>query len=206
MAKKNNDFYFKSFVECATLALEGARLLEDVVHNFDPRTIPEKIDKMHEIEHAADVKKHETLNVLLKAFITPIDREDIIGVSQNIDEMCDKIEDVMLRIYINHIQSIRPESKELSTIVVKCCEELIELLKEFADFKHSKDMKDIIIRINSLEEEADKLYIKCMYELHGSGDALEIMAWRDIYNYLEKCTDTCEHVADIVESVALKNS
>ncbi len=206
MAKKQNDFYFNNFSECASLALEGAKLLEEIVLNFNPDELDENLEKMHKVEHAADLKKHEMLNVLMKAFITPIDREDIIQVSQNIDEMCDKIEDVLLRIYINHIKTIRPEAKELFGIVVKCCEEVQLMLGEFADFKRSKKLKEHIININSLEEQADKLYIKCMYDLHGGSDVLEIMAWKDIYVYLEKCTDTSEHIADIVESVAMKNS
>ena len=71
------------------------------------------------MEHAADEKKHEVLDALVKAFITPIEREDIILLSQNIDEVTDKIEDVMLRLYYNNIQSIRPDSLELVSIVVK---------------------------------------------------------------------------------------
>ena len=37
-------------------------------------------------------------------------------------------------------------------------------------------------------------------------DVRNIIAWRERYTYLEKCADACEHVADIVGSVAMKNS
>ena len=121
--------------------------------------------------------------------------------------MTDKIEDVLIRIYFNRVNTVRPDALELVKIVVKCCDEVHLMLKEFRDFKRSKEMKKHIININSLEEEADKLYIKCMYDLHDpKTDVLEVIAWSDIYTYLEKCSDTAEHIADIVESVAMKNS
>ena len=114
---------------------------------------------------------------------------------------------MLIRIYYNHIQSIRPDALELAETVVKCCGEAKSLMDEFADFKHSKSLRDHIIRINTMEEEADKRYISCMYQLHGAcRDPIEIIAWREIYNYLEKCADACEHVADMVESAVMKNS
>ncbi len=207
MAKKQNDYYFENFAECAALACQGSQFLEKVVNNFDPEKVEEYLHEMHLIEHTADGKKHEMLNVLLKAFITPIDREDILAMSQNIDELSDKIEDVLIRIYFNRVKTIRPRAIEFVSVVNKCFNEVHELMREFKDFKHSKTIKDHIININSLEEQADKLYIDCMYELHdGETDVLEVIAWTDVYTYLEKCADTGEHIADLVESVAMKNS
>ena len=107
MAKKSDSFYFGNFYACADCAYQAAHLLERVMRDFDPLLIREKLDDMHKVEHAADEKKHEVLDALVKAFITPIEREDIILLSQNIDEVTDKIEDVMLRLYYNNIQSIR---------------------------------------------------------------------------------------------------
>ena len=177
------------------------------MRDFDPQQIKEKLDEMHAVEHAADDKKHELLNVLAKAFITPIEREDIILLSQNIDEVTDKIEDVLLRLYCNNVQRIRPDALKLSEVVIRCCEEAKRMLEEFADFKHSKTLQDHIIRINTLEEEADQLFISSLRTLHTTcTDPLEVIVWREIYIYLEKCVDACEHVADTVESVVMKNS
>ena len=58
-----------------------------------------------------------------------------------------------------------------------------------------------------MEEEGDNLYIDGMRGLHtGDCSPLEVIAWRDIYSYLERCMDACEHAADVVESVIMKNS
>ena len=111
-------------------------------------------------------------------------------LSHHIDEVTDKLEEVLIRIYINNVKVIRPEALRMLDTVIECCDELKKLLDEFSDFKRSEKLKPIIIRINSLEEEADKLYIDNMRKLHvEEKDVLQIIAWREIYTYLEKCAD-----------------
>ena len=128
-------------------------------------------------------------------------------LSQCIDELTDKIEDVLIRIYYNNMKAIRPETLSLARVVVRCCEAVRDMMVEFADFKHSKKLHEHIIHINTMEEEADGLFISSMHNLHTSStDALEIIACREVYIYLEKCADACEHVADVVESIVMKNS
>ncbi len=207
MAKKQNEYYFNNFIECAEKSSAASKLLVDYMANYSEANIEEKMAEMHEIEHSADVKKHELTEVLVKAFITPIDREDLVEVSHNLDDLTDKIEEVLIRLYLNHVIEINPNAVKLAGIVSECCEEVSALMHEFSDFKRSKTLKEHIIKINSLEEQADKLYMSSMHSLHAeSKDALYIIAWRDIYTYLEKCSDTAEHIADIVESVIMKNS
>lgn len=207
MSKKQDAYYFNNFIECAQCACEAADLLEQIFSNFHRDSLAQDMDKMHALEHAGDQKKHDLVEVLVKAFITPIDREDILELSQTIDDLTDKVEDVLIRIYCTNVSNIRPDALPLVKVVRKLCDNVLLLLKEFSDFRHSKALKNLIISINSLEEEADKLYIQCMYDLHStSRDPMEVLAWRDIYTYLERCADTAEHIADSVESVIMKNA
>lgn len=206
MAKKNDAYYFNNFAECAEFSVNASKLLGKIMENFDQSKLQEYMNEMHEIEHSADMKKHELTEALVKAFITPIEREDIVEVSRNLDELTDKIEDVLIRIYCNRVSEIREDAKEMVKIVIKSCDEVLALMREFGDFKRSKKLKEHIIAINSLEEEADSLYVSSMYKLHGETDPIAIIAWRDIYMFLEKCLDTSEHIADIVESVVMKNT
>ncbi len=207
MSKKQDTYYFENFIACAELSTHAAKLLATIMKNFDESKLQNYLDAMHGFENAADMKKHELSETLVKAFITPLDREDLIEVSRELDELIDQVEDVLIRIYYNHVVGIRPDAIELSNVVVKCCEEVLGLMKELANFKRSKSLKDHIIRINSLEGEADRLFMNCMYHLHAECDnVMEVIAWRDIYIYLERCTDTAEHIADIVEGVIMKNS
>ena len=207
MGSKQNSFYFDNFIACADYSRKAAQLLYKGMRQFDPAQIGDMLEEMHEVEHAGDEKKHELLNVLAKAFITPIEREDIILLGQNIDEVTDKIEDVLLRMYCNNIKSVRPDALELVAVVIECCNELKEMLEEFPRFKNSKKLHEKIVNINTLEEKADQLFISSMRNLHTTcDDPVMIIVWREIYIYLEKCVDACEHVADTVESVIMKNS
>lgn len=207
MSKKQDAFYYDNFAACAELVRKATHFLKEKLTAFDPAKMEENMEEIHRIEHEADEKKHQLTDRLAKAFITPIEREDIISLSYNIDELTDKAEEVFIRIYMNNVQTIRPDALRMLDIVIACTEEVCALVKEFPDFRRSKKLNESIIRINSLEEQADRIYFASMRALHTEGgDVLEILAWREIYTYLEKCADACEHVADVVEEVVMKNS
>ena len=207
MSKKQDDYYFDNFIECAQYSCKEAYLLKEILTDFKSDEIPKRMEEVHDLERQADTHRHEITDRLAKAFITPIEREDIIALSHHIDDVTDKIEEVLIRVYINGVQKMRPEVFRMLDVVIECCEELQNLLKEFKNFKHSKKLKESIIQLNSLEEKEDQLFIDSMRKLHTEEqDVRNIIAWREIYTYLEKCADACEHVADIVDSVAMKNS
>ena len=207
MSKKSDNYYFKNFVICAEYGEEAARMLERNLKEFDVTHLSERLDEIHGIEHAADQKKHEMLATLVKEFITPIEREDIILLSEAIDEVTDTIEDVMIRLYINHIRTIRPDAEAFAHLITRCCKNLSRLMEEFKNFKKSKKLYGLMVELHTLEGEGDRLFIQAMRRLHTEvSDPLEVIAWREIYIYLEKCCDACEHTANAAERVILKNT
>ena len=207
MARKQDAYYFDNFIACAEESCQAASLLRKVLGDFKPQELEKYLEEIHEIEHRADGKKHEMLDRLAKEFIPPIEREDIASLGDNIDEVTDKLEDVLIRVYINNVEEIRRDAIDLMDVVSQCCEEMKEMMKDFSDFRRSKTLKQRIIRINELEEKADQLFVSGMRELHVTEkDAIKIIAWREIYSYMEKCADACEHVADTVQNVVMKNS
>ena len=207
MSKKQDAFYFDNFIACSQFALDAAERLKDILVTFKSEDLSARQEELHAIERAADEKRHSLTDKLAKAFITPIEREDIVSLSHNIDEVTDKIEEVLIRIYINGVREIRPEAFQMLDLVIECCREMCGLMREFPNFKKSDRLMSRIIRINTLEEQADALYISSMRDLHRKEkDLLQIIAWREIYDYREKCADACEHVANAVESIMMKNS
>ena len=207
MSKKSDNYYFKNFVICAEYGEEAARMLERNLKEFDVTHLSERLDEIHGIEHAAEKKKHEMLAALVKEFITPIEREDIILLSEAIDEVTDTIEDVMIRLYINNIRMIRPDAEAFAHLITRCCKTLSRLMEEFKNFKKSKKLYGLMVELHTLEGEGDRLFIQAMRRLHTEGsDSLEVIVWREIYIYLEKCCDACEHTANAAERVILKNT
>lgn len=206
MAKKNS-VYFDDFISMADLSCKAAENLEEAFRAFDPRAMPQRRREMHEIEHAADEVKHRMMARLVKEFVPPIDREDIIELANELDTVTDKIEDILIRMYMYNITSLRPEALAFADVILRSCRALQAAMVEFPNFHKSATLKQAIIDVNSLEEEGDKIYIDAVRALYEQGgDPLEIVSWSELFDRMEECCDACEHVADVMEIVAMKNS
>ena len=204
---KGDKFYFENFSACATLAKNAANYLVECLENYDADKIEEMIAKMHTFEHSADMKKHEMNETLAKAFVTPVDREDLDMLSQQLDNVCDTLEEVLQKFYIYDIKTIDPAAIEFAKNLVKSCEMLVQIMDEFENFKKSKTMRSLIIACNDVEEDCDKLYLATMHNLtRNSTDVLTTMSWYKIFVCLEACADACEHVSECVGSIIMKNT
>lgn len=206
LGKKENN-YFNMLAELVDYSCEAANLLQNTLVNFNINEIEERIREMHNIEHEADVKKHDMMNKLAKEFITPIERGDIIDIAHYIDNVTDDIEEVLTRIYMYNIREIKKEAIDFSNIIINNCNGLKKIMREFYNYKKSVEIQKLIININDLEEEGDRLYFSTLRNLYTtSKDPIELMTWTDTLKYFEKCCDACESVANLVESVIMKNS
>ena len=206
MAKKNNP-YFDDFITMVNFSCRAAEYLQTVLRDFDPATLPVKRETMHEIEHAEDEVKHGMMKRLVKEFVTPIDREDIIEMANELDTVTDKIDDILIRMYIYNVRELRPEALAFSDVIVRCCKALQTAMQEFPNFHKSQDLRQTIIDVNTMEEEGDALYIDSMRDLYEQGgDPIYVAIWGELFDCLEDCCDACEHVADVMEIIVMKNS
>lgn len=207
MKRKNDYNYFDAFASLSKYSSNLAVTLHDILTNFNPNQITEKVRAAHEIEHNADVAKHDIMNRLVKEFLPPIEREDITSLTQEIDDVTDSVEDVLIYIDMFNIQTIRPEILKFTELLVTCTKAMDEALEEFKNWKNSKKLREKIIEINRLEEVGDALYVDSMRNLyHTSKDPIELMCWTEVLHRLERCADNCEDVANIIESIVMKNS
>ena len=87
MARKNENNYFTMFAEAVSYSCKAADMLKEDFTDFDPARLAVRIEEMHHIEHTADIAKHELMEKLMKEFITPIDREDILELSNALTRM-----------------------------------------------------------------------------------------------------------------------
>ncbi len=206
MAKKSNNYYFDSFEKGVAYACDAAALLSACYENYDPAHLRERMEEMHTIEHTADGVKHEMMTQLLKEFLPPIEREDIMELSHTIDEVTDAIEDVLMRMYMFNITDLRSEAKEFTAVIVNCCAALKDMVAELPNFRKSTTLREKVVAINGLEEQGDRLYTLAMRRLYTEEkDPVTVIAWTAMFDRLEKCCDCCEHVADVVERVVMKN-
>ncbi|MBQ8301942.1 MAG: DUF47 family protein [Clostridia bacterium] len=204
---KSDKFYFDNFSECASLAKKAASYLVECLQNYDADKINVMLEEMHVFEHSADKKKHEMNEALAKAFVTPVDREDLDLLSQQLDNVLDLLEEVLQKLYIYNIKEIEPAAVEYAKHLVRGCDLLCSIMGEFENFKKSKKLHDLVVACNDVEEDCDKLYLSTMYELtKNSTDVLKTISWYKIYDCFEACADACEHVSECVGSIIMKNT
>ncbi len=207
MANKADRFYFENFTEAAEYACQAAIFLVECLENYDPSEIKPMLEKLHAIEHEGDGKKHEMSAALAKAFVTPVDREDLALISQNIDEVTDSIEEILQHFYMDQIKVVIPEAIVFAKKLVECCQLMKAMLKEFVNFKKPAQLHKMIIELNHVEEECDKLYLDATLAVRSHcTEVLDVISWREIYVSMENCADACEHVGDCVETVVMKNT
>lgn len=207
MARKKEYNYFNKFVELVDYSCKSAAILHKTVNDFAVKDIQAKLEDLHKIEHTADLEKHELMNHLMTEFIAPIEREDIVRLSQGIDDITDCIEDVLIKIHMFNVVAIKPEVIEFTELILQCCSALKIAMEEFYNFKKTSTLQEKIIEINRLEETGDTLYYNTVHNLFlHSKDPIELLVWTEIFDRLEKCCDACEEVANDIESIVMKNS
>ena len=204
---KTDRMYFENLVSAAESSCAAAHYLVECLSNYQPEKLKEMLTEMHKLEHAGDTKKHEMSSALAKAFVTPVDREDLALISQNVDDVTDSIEEVLQAFYMYRIQAVVPEAVEFAQRVEECCILMKQMLLEFVNFKKPQKLHSMIIDLSQREEVCDELYINATMLLpERCENVLDVISWREIYNRLENCADTCEHVGDCVDMVVMKKS
>ena len=205
--KKEKINYFGLFAEQAEYFCKAAELLSEIIKNFDAFDIPQAKVKMHEIENAADEVKRKLAEALAKEFLPPIEREDIIQIASELDNVTDSVEDILLHIYMFNIKEMTAEAVEFADIILNGCKKLKNAVAEFGNFKKAEKLKSMIIEVNSNEDAGDAVFEKCMRTLFSENvDPIKLISWTKIYQIMEDCCDNCEHAADMIEVTVLKNT
>ena len=200
-----DEIFFDLFVDTAEAICKTARMLEDLMTNYC--NINHKIKAIEDMEHECDQYVHRILEQLNKSFITPIDREDIHLIAKELDNITDAIESTAHRFYMLNVKNIREESKILANLIVLCTAELREVMVDLKNMKKSTMLRKRIIEVNRLENEGDEIFRNAITQLFASeNDPLEVIKWKEIYEYLENTLDACEDVANIAEGVIMKNA
>ena len=197
--------FFELFEATAIHTYKAAQKLEELMTNYVD--INEKIKDIEEMEHQCDGYIHKMLEHLNRSFITPIDREDIFEIAKELDNITDAIESTAHRFRMFNVKIIREDAIKMAKLITQCTKELGEMMSELKKLKTSKILKEKVIEINRIENVGDDLFRSAVQNLFTSNhDAIEVIKWKEIYEYLENTLDACEDVANIVEGVAMKNS
>lgn len=205
--KEKQTDYFEAFVEQAQYACDAADIIVNLFVGFDTFDIPDTVDRLHSVETAGDTVKKKLTEALAKEFLPPIEREDILTLANELDNVTDNVEDILRNIYMYNVTSVKPEALEFVGVVHEICRATYDMIEEFKSFKKSEKLHPLIVEVNRLEEKGDEIYTRAIRNLYVSAcDPRELLGWTRIYSIIENCCDSCEHVADAVELTAMKNT
>ena len=185
MGLKSKFNYFDAFEEQVDLACQEAELLVEAIDNFTTsEDLLPVVERAHAIENTGDDVSHKIYSALAVDFITPIEREDIIAMTQNLDDVIDYMESTVQRFYMLNVSSMHPRAGEFAQLLRKGCYALKDAMHDFRDFKKSKNLQKLIISVGDVEEEADRLFFLVMHDLYTDGayDPVSIFVWDKLSN------------------------
>jgi uncharacterized protein len=192
------------FEELADKIQEGGMLFVEILSDY--KNSKDKMSKFKEIEHEADTITHGIYQDLHKTFITPLDREDIYSLANKMDSIVDMIDESASKMQLYRIKEPLSAHKMLAIILNKS---IILVNKSIYAMRNRRANISMIfemcIEINSLENEADNILRQSMAQLfEQEKDAIELIKCKEILEHIEKATDICEDVSNIIEGIILK--
>lgn len=204
---KNSYNYFDEFIKTSDYILESAKILKQTIKEYNKEVLQQNIVSVHKLENDADDSLHAMRNYLIKDFLPPIDREDIIFIGHNLDDIEDDIDEVLINLNILNIEILRDEIFEFVDLLLECANSVKNALIEFKSTKNINIIKEKVIEINKLEDKGDRIFERAMNKLYTEEtNPVEIIKWTTMFNCLENTIDSCENIANSIEDVIMKNS
>ncbi len=194
--------FFDLFDQLSARLKTSAALLKDLFS--EPKRLDELTAKIKAEEHAADSLTYDILQRIDRSFVTPLDREDIHLLANRLDNVIDLMDGTARRAKMYHISERRDAAIAMTQVLVDCSEVLAVGVK---DVRKPSEVHKGARKVKELEEKADAIYSDAIEQLFlGKPDALEVIKWKEILDNLEHAVDECEDVANVLESISLKNS
>lgn len=194
--------FFALFDQLAARLKSSAVLLREL---FDqPHRLEELTTRIKAEEHAADALTYDILARIDRSFVTPLDREDIHMLASRLDNVVDLMDGTARRAAMFQISERRQPAIDLIDVLAACADVIAKGVK---DVRSPAAVHKSARAVKELEEKADSQYAKAVGDLfRGTPDPLEVIKWKEIYDNLEHAVDECEDVANVLESISLKNS
>ncbi|MGN0072965.1 MAG: DUF47 domain-containing protein [Coriobacteriales bacterium] len=221
MARKPKFDYFDHFVLISDCAVEYAEALlaymeknaaiaaegrePDITHAI------QRYKELHEIEERSDSYRHAVAENLVNEFLAPLEREDIMVMADELDDLVDELEEVLQRMYMYDVHVVNPTVIDMMRLAHKATLSINALCKQFHNFKKHALIREHIVAVNDVEEEADRLYIEAMHQGFAHAKAvgmtsIDALGQAELLTALEEVCDMCEDIASTIATIMMKNS
>lgn len=197
--------FFDLFDDIARVLVEAAECLHTLTTDYSRSDELARV--LRQMEKSLDGATDSIIQRLNDSFVTPIDREDIHALASGMDDVLDYIEASADRMKLYGVDHPRDEAAELAAILIDSTKEIRDAIHGLSHFRDIDAILTPCVQINKLENDADEVYRRAIGRLfREEKKPLEIAKWLEIFARLEKATDKCEDVANVLESIVVKNA
>ena len=197
--------FFEYFNEHAEQLVLGAIELKALMSDISELQI--RARNIESIENKADQITHQTVQLLHKTFITPLDRDEIHQLITTMDDILDLMEDASQCMFLYDIRTVTDEAKKLAEICLSCTEKVKAAVTHLSNMENAESILNLCAEIDKLEAIADQVMRTAMAKLfREEPDTRHLFKMKEIYQLLETVTDRCEDVANIIEGIVLENA
>lgn len=195
--------FFELFRKMRTDVENMSALFQEFVKNFDD--FEDYMTRAHVIEKSADDTAHRIVDELNRSFITPFDREDIHYLVYELDDIVDRIEDIIRNIHLYHVVHKVDSMDEFAACISEATRQLGKMMTHLERLKHTPALTREKIRIHEIEDQADLLFENAMSRLFQNGnDPVEIVKTKDILEAMETVVDKYQAVGNLIEGIIIK--
>ena len=184
-----------------------SRVLNEMLTTSNAEKRSAMIREIEKLEHRGDEITHTIFNELATTFITPFDREDIQYLASGLDDIIDYIHGSAKRIELYKVETIHPSMVKLSELILQCSEQLDQAIQQLRSMRNTAKMREALVRVNSIENHADDIFDNAVARLfEDEKNAVEVIKIKEVLSALETATDKCEDVANVLETIIVKQA
>jgi predicted phosphate transport protein (TIGR00153 family) len=200
-----NTVFFELFEKVADNLTTMGSQLKAVVAEPDIDKRAGLISTIEDLEHQNDDLTHSLFTELGRNFITPFDREDIHYLATSLDDIADYIYGSAKKMNFYRVNTNDMGMQKFAELIEQGCQQVRIAVRELRDMKNVKSITDALIKINSIENQADDIFDMSIERLFATEqDAKEVIKIREIYQVMELATDKCEDAGNVIESILIK--
>jgi uncharacterized protein len=182
-------------------ACESFRVFLSTIDKMDENTIHKNVSEIKDYELRGDEIERFIIEELDATFITPMDREDIHSIVSNLDQCVDSLNTISQKIEIYSIRIVPENVVRFCVLIVDIASELKRLIQNLRD---KKDIPLILKKMHMLENDADSLFHNSIARLFETGNPIEIIKFKELYEQLENVIDAVDHIGKLVRGIMVK--
>ncbi len=185
----------------------GCTIFRDLIVQLEGLSedeIKKRLIIIKDCEQKSDEVKGAIMDELWRAFITPIDREDIHTLAINMERSLDILNGTSRKIEIYRLRNLPINTCTFANIIV-------DISKLQSDLVHGlgakKDVREKVEAMHDLEHKADELYHESLAGLFNGEEkfqTVENMKLKELYEHLESVVDSIDYIGKLIHGIRMK--